>query len=259
MTHALRIAAASIALTAGLACSKDRPRECTEFATARSATSYAACGVVAVNTVTQDEARALGFPVDDDLARLAQPIDVPFHRGDYACGTPAPTTGQLRITVAVDAIEHNVNRPTTSLIDPSMCPDFLAYAGTIDLRTDEGTLSGSTRNKIIAGADSSGAHAMAFGFGASAAAFSGTLGIVGDWQRQSVGVVRLSGVIRDAAVSGQLFTSVIYCDGDSTWESVEGDYGDGLFWPPDNPDNPCRWIGPTPPGYTMTLDAFNAR
>ena len=205
--------------------------------------------------VTQDEARALGFPVDDDLAQLAQPIDVPFHRSGFPCGTPAATSGQLRITVAVATIKHYVNRPTTSAVDPSKCPDWLGYEATIDLQTDEGTLSGSIPGTLIAGPDSSGAHAMAFFVSARPADFSGSLGIRADRLRQPAGIVGLTTTIRGPAVSGQVFTSVAYCDG----EMPDWDQGDGLFWPPDNPVNTCTWLeAPAPWGQMMTLDEFNA-
>jgi hypothetical protein len=262
MTHELRVAAAITGLMAaasiGTACTNtELPAACSNpaLATVTSASTIAACVTVSTNPVTQDEARALGFPVDDDLAKLAQPIDVPFHRGDFACGTAADTSGQLRITVVVNAIKHYVNRPNPNAGGAITCRDWLGYDAAIDLRTDDGTLSGSITDTWIAGADSSGAHAMHFSVGVPAATFSGSLGIRAERLRQPVGTVSISTTIRGPAVSGQVFTYVEYCDGQPlTW-----DQGDGLFWPPDNPNKTCSWLeAPAPRGPMMTLDEFNA-
>jgi len=264
MTNELRVIVAMTALiaalSAGTACStstNELPAACSTSAlsTMRSALTRSACGTTSTNAVTQDEARGLGFPVDDDLAQLAQPIDVPFHRGDFACGAPAATSGRLRITVVVGTIKHYVNEPTTSAMDPSVCPDWLGYDATIDLQTDDGTLSGSTPVTLIAGPDSSGAHAIAFTVPAPPANFSGSLGIRADRLRQPAGTVGITTVIRGPVVSGQVFTQVAYCDG----EAPDWDQGDGLFWPPDNPVNTCGWLEiPAPWGQMMTLDEFNA-
>jgi hypothetical protein len=245
------------ALSAWTACSDNLPAACKSdpATTLRSATSISACATVSTNAVTQDEARALGFPVDDDMARLAQPIDVPFHRSDFACGTTAATSGQLRITVSVDAIQHYVNRPNGPGVDPSSCLDWLAYQARIDLQTDEGSLSGGGSGKIIAGADSSGTHTMSVTFAARPADFSGSLGIRADRRRQPAGTVYVTTTFRGPDVSGQVFTVVAYCDG----EAPDGDQGDGLFWPPENASNPCGWLEwSTPWGEMMTLDEFNA-
>ena len=219
--------------------------------------SFAACSIASQTEITAQDARDLGFPVDHELALLDRTHQAPFHRGDFACtaGAVPSVDGQISIRPTLQRIELRKNRPTSEVIDPSSCSDFLIFRASVELGTDDGIVSGHF--------DAEGPSYVG-GLYLSALPepkeFAGTLGIRVDSSRPHRGLVSINIVLRDRSPNGELFTQVLYADGGSPLQ----DDGDGIFWPADDVDTHfpphCVWLEvPGAQSPMVSLDEYNRR
>jgi hypothetical protein len=188
-----------------------------------------ACQTVSVTEIDAEEARALGFVVDDDLA-LLQRIDL-------------------------------VRREPTDV--PELCPPlkqtYLVYRAVIELTTSDGTLAGSAEGwasrSLPEAAEPAG---LFFSAAAEPAAFTGSLGIRVDAGRAHTSVVNAGVALGATAWASSLFSLVNYSDGADPVQ----DQGEGIFWPADFQDVTgaalCGWLD-VPEGQRtpISIDDFN--
>jgi hypothetical protein len=220
-----------------------------------------ACSTISITEVDADEARALGFAVDEHLALFDQTFEEPFHRGNLDCSALPPTSdGEIQVRASLQGIDL-VHREPTDPDAAETCPTsertYLQYRAVIELTTDDGTLAGSFESKawVSAAPDHAG---LVFSVDATPSAFNGSLGIRVDASRAHVG--KLDGQVALGATvwESRLFTTVSYLDGAEPIQSQ----GDGIFWPSDfgdvNGAALCGWLdvpGQQPP--PIGIDDFN--
>lgn len=220
-----------------------------------------ACQTVSVTEIDAEEARALGFIVDDDLALFDRTFEAPFHRGNLDCSALPPTSdGQIEVRASLQRIDLVRREPTDV---PELCPPlkqtYLVYRAVIDLTTGDGTLAGSAEGwasrSLPEAAEPAG---LLFSAAAEPAAFTGSLGIRVDAGRAHTSVVNAGVAIGATAWASSLFSLVNYSDGADPVQ----DQGEGIFWPADFQDVAgaalCGWLD-VPEGQRtpISIDDFN--
>jgi hypothetical protein len=223
------------------------------------------CKTVSVTEIDVDEARALGFAVDEHLALFDRTFEEPFHRGNLDCSTLPPSIGgQIQVRASLQRIDV-VRREPTWPEAPETCPTlqrtYLQYRALVEIATDEGTLAGSFEGSAGASLPGAPGHAAGLGFiadGEEPALFRGSLGIRVDPSRAYVGKVSGQVSLGTTPSASWLFTIVSYSDGEEPFQ----DQGDGLFWPFDfqdvNGERPCGWLDmPGEQRAPIGIDDFN--
>jgi hypothetical protein len=220
-----------------------------------------ACKTVSVTEIDAEEARTLGFAVDDDLALFDRTFEAPFHSGNLDCSALPPSSdGQIEVRASLQGIDLVRREPSDV---PELCPTpkqtYLQYRAVIELTTDDGTLAGSfegwARRSLPEAAEPAG---LAFSVDAEAAAFSGSLGIRVDSGRAHTGIVVGNVVLGATVWASNLFTRVDYAD---SAEPLQ-DQGDGIFWPANfqdlNGTALCGWLDvPEEQRTPISIDDFN--
>jgi hypothetical protein len=218
--------------------------------------SSSACKIASQNEITAQAARDLGFSVDHELALLDRSHQAPFHHGNFVCASGAVPSvdGQISIRATLQRIELQKNEPASDSIDAKSCADLLIFRTTLELGTDDGSVSGHFDAE--GGSYVDGMYLSAL---PEPKELAGALGIRVDRNRPQRGQVSVWVALRDRSPNGQLFTRVNYSDGGSPQQ----DDGDGMFWPADDVDTHlpphCGWLDPqgAPPAMMISLDEYN--
>lgn len=224
-----------------------------------------ACKTISVTEIDAEEARTLGFAVDEHLALFDRTFLEPFHRGNVDCSALPPSTdGQIEVRASLQGIDLVRREPARAGVE-GLCPPvqqmYLKYRAVIELATDDGTLTGSFEGWAGASLPDAPYYAgLVFSGGDEPAAFSGSLGLRVDASRPYVG--RLGGNVALGATvwASNFFTMVSYTDGAEPYQ----DQGDGIFWPADfqdlNAAALCGWLDlPGAQRPLISIDDFNER
>jgi hypothetical protein len=221
--------------------------------------SVSSCRSVSISEVDADQARALGFPVDEQLPLFEQTFEAPFHRGELSCAArPVSTDGHVQIHASLQRMEWEKFVPAA---EDAPCPtpasDLLWYRAVITLTTDDGTLSGSFETKaavkrVVPGTDE--VKGLYFSASVPLSALSGSLGVRVDASRAHAGHLGIKIALGDTPWASEAFTLVDYTDGE---EPIQ-DQGDALFWP-------ATFAGATtltsecdvPQTPSISIDAYN--
>jgi hypothetical protein len=225
--------------------------------------SEAGCRRISHTEIDAEQARALDFPVDEQLALFEHDFDAPFHLGNVNCSAlPASTKGHIQIRASLLGITRDEFESVASDSCPTWSRERLNYRARIDLTTDDGTLVSSFEADAATGHPAPGTDpvtGLSFSALVGVTTSSGSLGIRVDPTRAHVAYLGASIALGVTPWVSHLLTSVTYTDGGDPLQ----DEGDGLFWPSDINDlqghNLCGWLDyPTQQRAPISLDAYNA-
>jgi hypothetical protein len=211
---------------------------------------YPACVADALQEITLEQAREMGFSIDTPLSFFGDRLRVSdFHFGNAGSCSSAPSTdGQIRYRVRFKRLLLQTQKP---LAAGFACEDYLVYEGITELEADGGLISGvfeSTWHPTSEGIETS--------VDVDPAAFEGSLGIRVDAGRAHEAKLNVTLGVRDADARGAMRTIVHYLNGDEP----AYDIGEGLLWPASQAGEYCHWFDTDPSDSPLlSIDEYNAR
>lgn len=211
--------------------------------------STPACVPDALEELTPDQARAMGFSIDTALALFGdEQHEVDFHFGNVeSCSDEASADGRIRVRVQLERLLLQKQGGVAG----GVCESYLVYQGRTEIEADGGLISGTFESNWTAADNRVESSAEL-----DPESFAGSLGLRVDMSRIHEVKVNVALTLRSEGPRGGVHILVRYLDG----KEPGYDFGEGLLWPANQAADYCNWLRTEPSDAPLlTLDEYNAR
>ncbi|HTV24179.1 MAG TPA: hypothetical protein VMG12_36050 [Polyangiaceae bacterium] len=169
--------------------------------------------------VSIEQARALGLPIDAQLASFDRPLTASLHYGPPSCVAGQEPSSDTSITLVLRPLQvYAVDvEPNPSVVSDDDCgADYLAYDAVVEVSTADGALAGTFYAPV-----SAFEGPLGFVVRADVRNFEGSLELPVDPERVHFAIIDIAATIDGTTLDGSFVPEITYVDV-TPWQPTRG-------------------------------------